>query len=66
MIGKRLKVAMESRDINQRQLSIMTGLTEATISRYVNCERGNFKNLIILCKTLGVSADWLLGLKGSD
>jgi transcriptional regulator with XRE-family HTH domain len=62
MIGERLKVALIMRGINQKELADLTGLTESTISHYCRDERGSFTNLKKLCKALGVSADYLLGL----
>ena len=37
--GKRLTLVMEIRNIKQKQLASITGVTEATVSRYVNDKR---------------------------
>ena len=62
MIGERLKAAMIMRGMTQKELADKAGLAEPTISRYCNNSRGIFDNLENLCKILGVSADYLLGL----
>lgn len=37
--GERLKLLMDSRGLNQHQLALKSGLTEAAISRYLSGER---------------------------
>lgn len=65
MLGKRLKISMKAKKMNQRRLSEKTGIMESTISRWLRDERKpNADNIIIICKELDISADWLLGLKG--
>lgn len=67
-IGNRITIALEMRGMNQKELANKARMTEVTISRYVNNERTpNAKAIKTLCKTLCVSADWLLGVKdGND
>lgn len=65
-IGVRLKEALNRRHVSQKDLAQKTGLTEATISRYVNNQRGDYRGLIKICKELNVSADYLLGLKNDE
>lgn len=63
IVSKRLKMALEIRNIQQKEFAKKTGLTAVTVSRYVNGGRQpNANNIIVICKTLGISADWLLGL----
>lgn len=58
MFGDVLKQIMTEKGYNQKTLAIDCGLTEATISRYINNTREpNFKTLKNLCKVLNVSAD---------
>ncbi len=58
-----LRDEMKKRNISQRQLAIKSGLTEASISKYCSGLRTpETKVLTIICKTLGVKADVLLGL----
>lgn len=61
--GKRLKRAIDANNITQAILSRRTGIAEATITQYVHeraCPRADY--IIILCKELGVTSDWLLGI----
>lgn len=60
--NNRLKQAIRLSGITQRDLAEQTGLTEATISRYTSgTRRPNLKQLKKLCRSLNVSADWLMG-----
>lgn len=57
-----LKEILKDRGITQRQLSEMTGITEATISRYANGERvPNIAEALKISESLGVSIDFLVG-----
>ncbi len=60
--GERLSKVMRLRKIKQKELAKQIGVTEATVSRYVNNKRHpdiNFLRKII--PILNVSADYLLG-----
>ncbi len=60
--GERLARAMRVKKMKQKDLSKSSGVTEATISRYVNDKR--HPDVMFLRKVvpiLGVSADYLLG-----
>lgn len=58
-----LRDEMWKRNISQRQLAIKSGLTEASISKYCSGLRTpETKVLTIICKTLGIKSDVLLGL----
>lgn len=60
--GWRLTHAMELRGIRQKQLARITGVTEATVSRYVNEKRRpDIDFLREVVRALDVSADFLLG-----
>lgn len=62
-IGERMTHALKMRGMTQRELANKTRLTEATVSRYVSNQRTpTGKHIKTLCKALGVSADWLLGV----
>lgn len=64
-IGVRLTHALEMRGMTQSELAEKTGITEVSISRYINDLRTpRVSQVIALCKELNISADWLLGLKG--
>ena len=62
-MGARLKRAIKANSINQAMLADRTGIAEPTISQYVHeriCPKGD--HIIILCKALGITSDWLLGI----
>lgn len=57
-----LKEILKERGISQRQLSEMTGITEATISKYSKGERvPSITNALKISESLGVSIDFLVG-----
>ena len=59
--GERLAHAMEIRGMRQKELAKATGVTEATVSRYVNEKRRPDIDFIRdVVKVLRVSADYLL------
>lgn len=54
---------MKQSSINGAELSALSGVTTAAISRYLNGLRTpTVRNIILLAKALGVSVDYLLGL----
>ena len=64
-IGVRVVLARTRRDWNQKKLSEKTGLSQKTLSLI---EKGHahrlYANTVVrLAKALGVTTDWLLGLK---
>jgi len=62
-LGDRLKYSLEIRHIQQRDFAKRLGITEATMSRYINDQRLPRADTIVdICNELGVSADWLLGM----
>ena len=66
-LGKRLKKALVDREMMQKELAERAGTTEITISRYIRNDRiPQISIFINICKTLHVSADYLLGLKEND
>lgn len=61
--GERLNMILYEQELSQADLDKRTGIGRANISRYVcNKQTPTVDSLIAICKTLGVSADWLLGL----
>lgn len=59
----RLALCMKQHNLNGVELSVLSGVTTATISRYVNGLREpSVSNIILLADALGVSVDYLLGL----
>ena len=63
--GQRLKAALNSRHMMQKELAEKIGVHEMAISRYIHGGRIiSVPILIEICKVLNVSADYLLGLSG--
>jgi transcriptional regulator with XRE-family HTH domain len=61
--GERLNRLLYEQKLSQVELDRRTGIGRANISRYVcNKQIPTVDSLISICKTLNVSADWLLGL----
>lgn len=60
--AKRIRQAMEECDISQRVLSLQAGVSEASISQYINGSHtpGN-KTAQLLGNALNVSPLWLMG-----
>lgn len=50
-----------------QQFSDLTGVARASISGYIVGTRiPNMDSIIQICKATGKSADWLLGIEGSE
>lgn len=61
--SERLSLCMKQRKVNGVELSASSGVTAATISRYLNGLRmPTVENVILLADSLNVSVDYLLGL----
>ena len=61
--SERLSHCMKQCKVNGAELSALSGVTAATISRYLNGLRTpTVENIILLAKALDVSVDYLLGL----
>lgn len=66
MTNKRLKFMLDNLGISQKEFALMTGLTEAAVSRYMSGDRlPNAATLINIANATRVSPNWLLGF-GSD
>ncbi|MBP3886933.1 MAG: helix-turn-helix transcriptional regulator [Cellulosilyticum sp.] len=62
-IGQRLKKVLDEKGMMQKELAEKIGVSEMVISRYVHGGRiVSVSILIEICKSLNVSADYLLGL----
>lgn len=62
-LGQRLKAALNSRHMMQKELAEKIGVNEMAISRYIHGGRiVSVSILVDICKALNVSADYLLGL----
>lgn len=63
-IKRRLAQAIKDAPLSQVELCERLGVSEPTVSRWVNGTRTpNYKYLGGLCEILGVSPAWLLGLE---
>ena len=63
LFGDRVKILRKRNNMNQKELSIASGITQATISRIESGQVNELRsaNLSRLAKALGVSIDCLLG-----
>lgn len=61
---KRLKIAMEVRDVDSAELARLTGLSKVIVDRILTGETKNIRcvRVISFCLALKVSCDYLLGL----
>ena len=65
-IGEKILHILKIKKMTQRDLAKKTHLSNATINRYITDSRiPNAQNIKIICQTLDISADWLLGI-GED
>ena len=63
VLSKRIQAAMESIGISQRQLAKEVGVTETTISRWINGKRiPKATDIVALSKVLQCSCDYLVGV----
>ena len=59
--SQKVKELMEVKGINQKELSQLSGITEASVSRYLNGDRTPRMDIIInFARALGVSVEYLL------
>lgn len=62
-LALRLALCLEVKNISQAELSDTTGISQASISRYLNEARlPRLTELVMMSLIIGVSVDWLLGL----
>lgn len=60
--GELISTLLEEKDMNQKELAYKTGVSEVTISRYINGTRQPKSDILSkIAETLGVSTDYLLG-----
>lgn len=61
---QRFKDIREMKDLNQTEMGRLINMTQRKISRLENKDtEPTTEELVIICRTFKVSADWLLGLK---
>lgn len=65
--SKRLRLAMESNGLTQKNLESLSGVTQSSISAYLREEmEPKISVLYQLSATLGVSMEWLCGIDSSS
>lgn len=63
MLHEKLKQAREDRDMSQADLAAALGTTKQQVSKYeTGAQEMAASRLAAVCRILGVSADYLLGL----
>lgn len=66
-LGERIAKRLDELHITQRELAMMVGVTDISMSRYVRGERTpNAPIIANIAKALRVTTDWLLGLEEGD
>ena len=65
-IPKRLRLMLDNLGLTQKELAMMTGLTDSAISHYLSGDRlPHAGTLINISTSTNVSPNWILGF-GSD
>ena len=63
IFGERVKLQLEKNNISQKELAEKTGITEATISRYISSQRiPKATEILKIAKVLNCTSDFLLGI----
>ena len=66
-LGNRISKILKAKGMSQKSLAYAIGITEATMSRYVNDERTpNAEVIVKIAKLLHTTTDDLLGLKQTN
>lgn len=66
-ISYRLYLLLHNKGISQKDLALMSGLTESAVSRYIKGDRTpNTNNLIAIANATNVSPNWILGYGPDD
>lgn len=64
-IGERLRHCLQDRNMSQKEFAEKIGVMQSTINKYVNDKQMPRADIIQeMCRVLGISADWLLGMIG--
>lgn len=64
---KRLRLLLDNLGLSQREFALMTGLTEAAVSKYLSGVRiPHAGTLISIANATGVSPNWILGFGDDD
>lgn len=66
-IDKRFRLLLDELGYSQKELSAISGITEAAISRYLDGTRiPNAKSIVSIAEVTNVSPSWLLGYGKDD
>lgn len=65
-VTARITEILEERGLSQKELAVMTGLTEATISRFKKQDRFDIATLVAVSKALEVSIEDLFYITKED
>ncbi len=66
-LGQRILSAIRMKDISQKELASIVGVTEGVISRYVSGERDPKPDMIAnIATALNTTSDYLLGIEKDD
>lgn len=66
-LGKRILNAIRIKDISQKELASIVGVTEGVISRYISGERDPKPDMIAnIATALHTTSDYLLGIENDD
>lgn len=61
-INERIRMLMEGKNLSQKELANLSGITEASISKYLSGERTPRIDVVVnLANALGVTTDELIG-----
>lgn len=67
IFGERLSNLLKESNITQKELAMIIGINEATISRYINGEREpKPKTIANIATILNTSSDYLLGIEENE
>lgn len=66
-IGERVSTLMRHEKLTQKELAIMAGVTESTLSRYINNERQPKAEILAnIATALNTTSDYLVNGKSED
>lgn len=61
IFAKRVKLLMKEKNLTQKKLSELSGVSEPSLCRYLNDKESRFDVVMNTAKALGVSTNYLLG-----
>lgn len=62
-LGDRLRWSLKLRHFSQHEFAEMLEISESAMSKIINDkQQPNARMIVTICRKLGISSDWLLGL----